>query len=114
MGMSGLSAALYAPGGLQPAAEIRDMLDAELGFAEVDPLRLEAYAGDRIFMLIPEREESRAAMERLIRSPLWHALPAVRKGHAYLLEGSKWNFSDALTRERLLSLLPKVLGGQPV
>ncbi|UQZ37567.1 Fe3+-hydroxamate ABC transporter substrate-binding protein [Paenibacillus sp. PK3_47] len=114
MGMSGLSAALYASGGLQPTAEIRDMLDAGLGFGEVDPLRLEAYAGDRIFMLIPEREDSRAAMERLIRSPLWQRLPAVRQGHAYLLEGSKWNLSDALTRERLLTLLPRVLDGQEI
>ncbi|AIQ51003.1 helix-turn-helix domain-containing protein [Paenibacillus sp. FSL R7-0331] len=111
MGLSGLSSALYAPGGLVPTAEIQAALDAELGFAEVDPQRLPAYAGDRIFMLIPEREDSRAAMEALLQSPAWLSLPAVQQGHAYLLDNSKWNFSDALTRERLLTLLPKVLGG---
>lgn len=111
MGMSGFSTALYAPCGLQPTEEIQAILDEELGFAEVDPTRLPAYAGDHIFMLIPERKDSRAAMERLLDSSLWNNLPAVRQGHVYLLDGSKWNSSDALTREKLLTLLPKLLGG---
>ncbi|MNF06451.1 hypothetical protein D3C80_2064030 [compost metagenome] len=50
-------------------------------------------------------------MDALLESPAWRSLPAVQQGHAYLLDSSKWNFSDALTRERLLTLLPKVLGG---
>ncbi|WP_019913063.1 AraC family transcriptional regulator [Paenibacillus sp. HW567] len=112
MGMSGLSSALYAPGGLQPTAEIQAILDQELGFAEVDPAKLHTYAGDRIFMLIPQREDSRAAMELLLASPLWSSLPAVRKGHVYLLDGGRWNYGDAMTRERLLTLLPRLLGGQ--
>lgn len=111
MGMSGFSTALYAPCGLQPTEEIHTILDEELGFAEVDPTRLPAYAGDHIFMFIPERKDSRAAMERLLDSSLWNNLPAVRQGHVYLLDGSKWNSSDALTREKLLTLLPKLLGG---
>ncbi|MEK3944629.1 AraC family transcriptional regulator [Paenibacillus sp. FSL H3-0310] len=111
MGMSGFSTALYAPFGLQPTEEIQAILDEELGFAEVDPIRLPAYAGDHIFMFIPERKDSRAAMERLLDSSLWNTLPAVRQGHVYLLDGSKWNSSDALTREKLLTLLPKLLGG---
>lgn len=114
MGRTGLSSALYAPGGLQPTEVIRGILDQELGFAEVDPAQLHAYAGDRIFMLIPERKDSREAMEQLMRSPLWNSLPAVRKGQVYLLENAKWNSADALTREKLLNLLPKLLGGQPV
>ncbi|MCE3199161.1 AraC family transcriptional regulator [Paenibacillus sonchi] len=112
MGRSGLSTALYAPGGLQPTGEIQGILDQELGFAEVDPAGLHSYAGDRVFMLIPEREDSRTAMERLMQSPVWRSLPAVQKGQAYLLDGTKWNSGDALTRERLLTLLPKLLGGQ--
>lgn len=114
MGMSGFSTALYAPCGLQPTEEIQAILDEELGFAEVDPARLPAYTGDYIFMLIPERPDSRAAMERLLDSSLWKSLPAVRQGHVYLLDGSKWNSSDALTREKLLTLLPKLLGGSPL
>ncbi|WHY21449.1 ABC transporter substrate-binding protein [Paenibacillus sp. G2S3] len=111
MGMSGFSSALYAPCGLQPTEDIQAILDEGLGFAEVDPVRLPAYAGDHIFMLIPEEQNSRAAMEQLLDSSLWRSLPAVRHGQVYLLDGSKWNSSDALTREKLLTLLPKLLGG---
>ncbi|WNS41139.1 helix-turn-helix domain-containing protein [Paenibacillus sp. MMS20-IR301] len=112
MGMSGLSTALYAPGGLQPTAEIKAMLDQGLGFGEVDPAQLHSYAGDRVFMLVPEREDSREAMKQLLQSPLWSSLPAVQRGHVYMLDSAKWNSGDALTRERLLTLLPKLLGGQ--
>jgi ABC-type Fe3+-hydroxamate transport system substrate-binding protein len=112
MGMSGLSTALYAPGGLQPTEEIQAVLDQELGFAEMDPSKLHSYAGDHVFMLIPQREDSRSAMEQLMQSPVWSSLPAVRQGHIYLLDGAKWNSGDALTRERLLTLLPKLLCGQ--
>lgn len=111
MGMSGLSSALYAPGGLLPTEEIKAILDEGLGFAEVDPARLHAYTGDHIFMLIPERKDSRKAMEQLLLSSLWRNLPAVRKGKVYLLDESKWNSSDALTREKLLMVLPKIFGG---
>lgn len=112
MGMTGLSTALYAPGGLQPTAEIKGILDRSLGFGEVDPARLHSYAGDRVFMLIPERADSREAMKQLLQTPLWNSLPAMQRGHVYLLDGAKWNSGDALTRERLLTLLPKLLGGQ--
>jgi ABC-type Fe3+-hydroxamate transport system substrate-binding protein len=110
MGMSGFSTALYAPCGLQPTEEIKAILDEGLGFAEVDPARLPAYSGDHIFMFIPEDKVSRKAMERLLQSSLWSNLPAVRQGHVYLLEAGKWNSGDALTREKLLTLLPKLLG----
>ncbi|WP_342477032.1 helix-turn-helix domain-containing protein [Paenibacillus sp. FSL H7-0350] len=112
MGMTGLSTALYAPGGLQPAAAIKDILDKDLGFREVDPAMLHSYAGDRVFMLIPEREDSREAMQELLQTELWSSLPAVEQGHAYMLDGAKWNSGDALTRERLLTLLPRLLGAQ--
>ncbi|MEK3687393.1 helix-turn-helix domain-containing protein [Paenibacillus sp. FSL R10-2736] len=111
MAMTGLSTALYAPGGLQPTAEIKGLLDQGLGFGEVDPAKLHSYAGDRVFMLIPEREDSREAMEQLLRTPLWNSLPAVQEGRVYMLDGAKWNSGDALTRERLLTLLPRLLGG---
>lgn len=109
MGMSGLSTALYASNGLQPTKVIQAILDEELGFAEIDPAKIHAYAGDHIFMLIPERQDSLQAMEQLLQSSLWSSLPAVRQGKVYILEGSKWNSGDALTREKLLSLLPKLL-----
>lgn len=111
MGGVGLAQALYAPGGFLPVERIQSrVLDQQLGFAEIEPKQLSAYAGDRIFMLIPEREDSRAAMEQLLHSAEWNRLPAARNGRVYLLDAAKWNSGDALTRERVLTLLPKLLG----
>lgn len=42
-------------------------------------------------MLISENSESKAAMERMMRSPLWHSLPAVRSGRVHLVDAVKWN-----------------------
>ncbi|MRN51708.1 AraC family transcriptional regulator [Paenibacillus monticola] len=114
MGTTGLASALYAACGFQPEDRVRDILAEDLGFAEVELHQLHLYAGDHIFMLIPESADSRFAMEQLLLNPLWNSLPAVQKGHVYLLDGTKWNSADALTREKLLLLLPRLLvGAQP-
>lgn len=109
MGASGLSSVLYHPFGFQPVDKVQDLLDAGKGFAEIPEHHLPAYAGDRIFMLLPGNGESRIAMEELMDSPLWRSLPPVRNGHVYVLEAAKWNFGDALTREKLLDALPRLL-----
>ncbi|WP_150265525.1 AraC family transcriptional regulator [Paenibacillus tepidiphilus] len=109
MGTTGLSSALYVPGGFRPPQAVKSILDEGLGFTEISPSELPHYAGDRIFMLVPGRRDSRAAMETLLRSRLWRSLPAVQQGCVYLLDSAKWNFGDALTREKLLVLLPKLL-----
>ncbi|MFF2911777.1 helix-turn-helix domain-containing protein [Paenibacillus sp. NPDC057934] len=110
MGCSGLAPALYAPGGFIPVDRIKEeILDQDLGFGEIEAGDMAAYTGDRLFMLIPEREDSRLAMEELLRSPEWTSLPAVQNGLVYLLDGAKWNAGDALTREKLLTWLPKLL-----
>jgi len=113
MGVTGLSSALYAPGGFHPPEAMKTVLEQGLGFIEVPPEQLPAYAAERIFMLIPEKKNLLEAMEHLMLTPLWKELPAVRNGQIYMLEGSKWNSGDALTREKLLSLLPRLLGSSP-
>jgi AraC family transcriptional regulator, transcriptional activator for feuABC-ybbA operon len=110
MGMAGFSSALYHPSGFRPAEPIQRMLDAGTGFEEIAEPDLPAYAGDRIFMLIPENPESKAAMDRMMRSPLWHSLPAVRSGRVHLVDAVTWNYADALTRELLLDALPLLMG----
>ncbi|MDF2659684.1 MAG: hypothetical protein K0Q94_2475 [Paenibacillus sp.] len=109
MGASGLSSVLYHPHGFQPVDKIRDLLDAGLGFAEITERHLPAYTGDRIFMLLPGNAESKVAMEKLMKSALWRSLPPVRNGRVYYVEAAKWNFGDALTREKLLDALPRLL-----
>ncbi|MDQ0492874.1 hypothetical protein [Paenibacillus brasilensis] len=37
-------------------------------------------------------------------------LPAVRQGRVYFTDADRWNWSDAMTRQKLLTALPKLLG----
>lgn len=37
----------------------------------------------------------------------WRTLPAVQRGHVYVLEASEWNYGDAIPQELLLDLLPR-------
>ncbi|MFK4300215.1 MULTISPECIES: ABC transporter substrate-binding protein [unclassified Paenibacillus] len=110
MGMSGFSAALYHPQGFQPVEPIQKVLDEGHGFAEIEPHQLPDYAGDRIFMLIPTAPDSKRTLERMLNSALWHNLPAVRQGRVYFVEADRWNWNDAMTRQKLLIALPKLLG----
>lgn len=71
---------------------------------------LPAFAGDRIFMVLPSDDEmSRTAARELAGSKLWHELPAVRAGRSYLVEAISWNYGDALTRSHLIEQLPALL-----
>lgn len=110
MGTTGLSSALYHPFGFQPVDKIRDILNAGHGFIEIEETAVPSYAGDRIFMLAPENPVSRQAMEHMMNSALWSSLPAVRSGHVYIVQASEWNYADALIREKLLEMLPRLLG----
>lgn len=44
-----------------------------------------------------------------MNSPFWRKLHAVRSGCAYTAD-SHWNFDDPITKDRLLSILPQLLG----
>ncbi|GAA3399799.1 helix-turn-helix domain-containing protein [Paenibacillus hodogayensis] len=110
MGTAGFSSGIYHPHGFRPVERVREMLEAGHGFAEIDLACLPEYAGDRIFMLQPCREDSRKAAEALMASPLWNSLEAVRSGRVHLVDALKWNNGDAITREKLLRVLPGLLG----
>ncbi|WP_431089975.1 ABC transporter substrate-binding protein [Paenibacillus sp. 8b26] len=110
MGMSGFAAALYHPQGFQPAEPIQKVLDERHGFAEIEPNQLPDYAGDRIFMLIPTAPDSKRTLDHMLNSALWSSLPAVRQGRVYFVEADRWNWNDAMTRQKLLTALPKLLG----
>lgn len=60
-------------------------------------------------MMLPENEESKAAMEKLVNSPIWRNLPAVKNGFSYVLDERDWNQEDASARDKLLLLLPELL-----
>lgn len=57
-------------------------------------------------MILLESAESRTAMEEFMNGPTWNNLPAVKDGFSYVLDERNWNYEDARTRVKLLSLLP--------
>lgn len=109
MGTSGLSSALYHPNGFTPVDKIQEVMQAGYGFIEIQEKDIHLYAGNRIFMLLSEDPESRQAAAALMQSDRWHSLPAVQNGYVYFVEAQKWNGGAALTRERLLHVLPLLL-----
>lgn len=109
MGASGFSSALYHPLGFHPVDKIQEVLDLGEGFSEISIASLPEYAGDRIFMLLPENTVSRKVAQDLMNDPLWHLLPAVNNGYVYILEANEWNYGDALMSEKVLDMLPNLL-----
>ena len=109
MGTIGISSALYHPFGFRPVDKIQEVLDAGQGFSEISTALLPAYAGDRVFMILHDQPDSSQAANELMSSPLWQNLPAVQQGHVYLIEAAMWNLNDALTKEKLLDVLPMLL-----
>lgn len=108
MAGSGLASTLYHPLGFAPVSEVKMLIAAQRAYKEITVASLPQYAGDRLFMIVPETDDSRHAMESLISSPLWKQLAAVQRGQAYLVDNI-WNYGDAETGNKLLGMLPKLL-----
>ncbi|WP_168735537.1 helix-turn-helix domain-containing protein [Cohnella fermenti] len=110
MGTIGLAEALYHPLGFRPPERVRPLLEQRRAYKEIAEDAAQDYAGDRVFLILPHNPDSREQTEALLRSERWAALKAVREGRAHAVEEAKWNFGDAFTREKLLDLLPALLG----
>jgi len=110
MGCTGFPTSLYHPNGFCPVKRIHQAIQAGRGYEEVAMNELPTYAGDRIFILISDKQAEKLALERLIATDLWRELPAVKNGLVYFIDERKWNRSDAFTREQLLSELQRLLG----
>lgn len=88
---------------------MQPLLESGKGYLEIEEQELPLYAGDRIFLLLGQHEQSRQAAKRMMQSARWLNLPAVRKGHVHQIPALHWNLNDALTRERLLHELPQLI-----
>jgi len=109
MGCTGLSPSLYHPNGFQPQKQIKTLIQDEIGYQEISIELLPEYAGEHIFMLLPDKPESKLATIKLLNSALWNSLPAVHNKRFYLMDANRWNFNDAFTREKLLGAIPRLL-----
>ncbi|WP_340017801.1 AraC family transcriptional regulator [Paenibacillus sp. FSL H3-0457] len=109
MGNIGLAPMLYHPMGFRPVTKVKEALVAGRAYKEISAEAVRQYAGDHVFVMLPEEVVARQATEMLMKSPSWQALPAVQNGRVYPVEESTWNVGDALTSDRLLTLLPELL-----
>lgn len=109
MGNIGLAPMLYHPMGFRPVTKVKEALAAGRAYKEISAEAVRQYAGDHVFVMLPEEVVARQATEMLMKSPSWQALPAVQNGRVYPVEESTWNVGDALTSDRLLTLLPELL-----
>lgn len=114
MGNIGLAPFLYHPKGFIPVSKVQDAMSAGRAYKEISTESVSQYAGDRIFVMMPESDTARMATEHLFESDEWKALHAVKSGQVYKLEERVWNMGDALTSCRLQSLLPELLNGLDV
>ncbi|PQP81978.1 Fe3+-hydroxamate ABC transporter substrate-binding protein [Paenibacillus sp. PCH8] len=111
MGNIGLAPLLYHPMGFKPVGKVKEALAAGRAYKEISADAVRHYAGDHIFVMLPEEVVARQATERLMQTHAWTELPAVKDGQVYPVEEMVWNLSDALTSNQLLTLLPELLCG---
>ncbi|MBY0203411.1 ABC transporter substrate-binding protein [Paenibacillus cucumis (ex Kampfer et al. 2016)] len=110
MGNIGLAPLLYHPFGFRPVHKVQEALAAGRAYKEISADTVQEYAGDHLFLMLPQEPDARQATEKLIQSPEWRALTAVRQGRVYPLEELAWNSGDAQICDQLLERLPELLG----
>ncbi|OWA37778.1 hypothetical protein B9G55_06985 [Saccharibacillus sp. O16] len=108
MGNQGFNQTLYGRLGLAPNENVQKLIDQDERFVDVSSERVSDYIGTEIFILTDAEPETTQTQNTLLNSAFWKTLPAVQKGRVHILS-SKWNFDDAITSERLLDELAKVI-----
>lgn len=108
MAGAGLPQFLYGENGFKPVDKVQELIDQQVGFVEISVEVMNEYAGDRIFVLNPVDPAAKQSTTELTESNSWKSLPAVKNGRVYHFDILKAG-SDALSREYMLSELPKAL-----
>lgn len=112
MGNRSLGVILYGEHGFAiPPAIQENIVDNNQTFIELSEELLPEYAGDHLFVLVLDNEESQTESDRLLQSTLWKSLPAVQQGRVYTAS-AEWNTDNLLALEQLLDELPKWMNRQ--
>lgn len=109
MGNIGLSSWICHHQGFEYVPAMRRVIEAQRGYKEIEANHLVEYTGDYIFMLLSAEPQAREEAYRLINSPLWQNLKAVRNRNVYVLEANPWNYGDAYTQKKLINQFKKML-----
>ncbi|GLX67578.1 AraC family transcriptional regulator [Paenibacillus glycanilyticus] len=109
MGKLGLSELLYNVDTMAVTGQIQELIESDEAYLMINPEDIAKYAGDIIFLPMPVNVSSRDTTEQMLHSELWRNIPAVLSGQAFVVEESKWNLSDAISRIRQLEHLQELI-----
>ena len=108
MGMSGFAVTLYHPRAFRPSASVSELIACGEPYRELDGEALPKVDGDRVFLLADAREIGNGNVRKLMDSPAWRGMDAVKEGRVHVADSS-WNYDDPITRDRLLAALPGIM-----
>ncbi|MFO1446019.1 ABC transporter substrate-binding protein [Bacillus sp. Bva_UNVM-123] len=108
MGNRSFGAIIYGENGFAvPPAVQKNIIDVEgVSFVTISEEVLLEFAGDHLFILVQDDDESKTEADRLLQSPVWGTLPAVQKGNVYVVP-NEWNTDNLLALEQLFEKLPQ-------
>ncbi|MED1783275.1 helix-turn-helix domain-containing protein [Brevibacillus fortis] len=102
---------LYQGLGFEPPPGIRGLMDRNRN-AKWQEIRLEditQYAGDRIFLALPERGEDAEKGREVLHHPLWRSLPAVQEDKSYVVQDRWANYNPVTLDKHLDDTLRRLL-----
>ncbi|MHA6483493.1 helix-turn-helix domain-containing protein [Paenibacillus sp. strain BS8-2] len=102
MGGLGLSELLHSIDRTILSEPVQEIVAAGEAYRMIDRQDMTRYAGDVVIVPMPNNASSREATEQLLQSELWQRIPAVQRGRSYVVEETKWNLYDAISRMRQL------------
>ena len=70
------------------------------------------YAGDRIFLALPEQGEDARKGREMLRHPTWRSLPAVREGKSYVVKDYWANYNPVTLDKHLDDTVRRLLHGR--
>jgi ABC-type Fe3+-hydroxamate transport system, periplasmic component len=105
MGRLGLTELLHSVDEMSLTEQIQELIASGEAYLMINPRDIAKFAGDIIFIPMPVNSSSRETTEQMLQSDMWQSIPAVRNGRAFVVEESKWNLYDAISRIRQLEHL---------
>ncbi|WP_410771530.1 AraC family transcriptional regulator [Fontibacillus sp. BL9] len=104
---------LYQGIGFEPSPGIRALMERNRN-AKWQKIRMEdlpEYAGDRIFLALPEQGEDAGIGREILRHPIWESLPAVRQGKSYVVKDRLANYNPVTLDKHLDDTVTRLLQG---
>lgn len=94
---------LYQGIGFEPSPGIRTLMDRNPNakWQRIGIEDIPKYAGDRVFLALPEQAKSGGTAREVLRHPIWRSLPAVREGKSYVVK-DRWANYNPITLDNHL------------